>query len=38
MGQNNLTAGAAAANRIVASGAVSKGDLVAGDHSHPGHR
>ena len=36
VGQNNLTAGAAAANRIVASGAVSKGDLVAGVIATPG--
>ncbi len=36
VGQNNLTAGAAAAKRIVASGLVSKGDLVAGVIATPG--
>jgi len=36
VGQNNLTAGAAAAERIVASGLVSKGDLVAGIIATPG--
>jgi simple sugar transport system substrate-binding protein len=36
VGQNNLTAGAAAAERIVASGLVSKGDLVAGVIATPG--
>ncbi len=36
VGQNNLTAGAAAAQRIVASGLVSKGDLVAGVIATPG--
>ena len=36
VGQNNLTAGAAAANRIVSSGVVSKGDLVAGVIATPG--
>ncbi|HTV13002.1 MAG TPA: substrate-binding domain-containing protein [Acidimicrobiales bacterium] len=36
VGQNNLTAGAAAADRIVASGLVSKGDLVAGVIATPG--
>jgi simple sugar transport system substrate-binding protein len=36
VGQNNITAGQAAANRIVASGLVSKGDLVAGIIATPG--
>jgi simple sugar transport system substrate-binding protein len=36
IGQNNLTAGAAAAERIVASGLVSKGDLVAMVIATPG--
>ena len=36
VGQNNLTAGAAAASRIVASGLVSKGELVAGVIATPG--
>ena len=36
VGQNNLTAGAAAAKNIVASGLVSKGDLVAGVIATPG--
>ena len=36
VGQNNITAGAAAAERIVASGLVSKGDLVAGVIATPG--
>lgn len=36
VGQNNLTAGAAAANRIVSSGYVSKGDLVAMIIATPG--
>lgn len=36
VGQNNLTAGAAAAEKIVASGLVSKGDLVAGVIATPG--
>ena len=36
IGQNNLTAGAAAAERIVASGLVSKGDLVGSVIATPG--
>jgi simple sugar transport system substrate-binding protein len=36
IGQNNLTAGAAAAKNIIASGLVSKGDLVAGVIATPG--
>jgi len=36
IGQNNITAGAAAANRIVASGLVSKGQIVAGIIATPG--
>jgi simple sugar transport system substrate-binding protein len=36
VGQNNTTAGEAAAKRIVASGLVSKGDLVAGVIATPG--
>jgi len=36
VGQNNLTAGAAAAKNIVASGLVSKGELVAGVIATPG--
>lgn len=36
IGQNNLTAGAGAAARIVASGLVKKGDLVAGVIATPG--
>ncbi len=36
VGQNNLTAGAAAAKNIIASGLVSKGDLVAGVIATPG--
>ncbi|MGA3220920.1 MAG: substrate-binding domain-containing protein [Acidimicrobiales bacterium] len=36
VGQNNITAGQAAAKRIVASGLVSKGDLVAGVIATPG--